>query len=174
MEYFNSLSTNAKIILGIAVVLVVGYIVYAFVWVPSTTKRVTFDTVPTNNLPAAEERVPIHVPIDMPMPSPTAGTATPIMSNKEIVLFSAPWCGHCKTLKPVWDEFAANFDGFNGIRIYAIDADANKELTKLHGVSGFPSIRYCPNGVSDPNSVPYEGDRSGESLVQFLNQVAAA
>lgn len=92
------------------------------------------------------------------------------MQRGVLVMFFAPWCGHCKNMEPVWDEFTQNFDGYNGIKILKINGQENDQLAQLHSVSGFPTIKYCPGGVEDPNGFVYEGDRSLDSLVQFLQQ----
>lgn len=91
--------------------------------------------------------------------------------NSALVMFYADWCGACKNTKPHWEELTQNFDGYNNVKIMKINADENNELVQLHGVSGLPTIKFCPNGVENSEGVIYKGDRTLQSLVQFLQQV---
>ena len=86
-------------------------------------------------------------------------------STETFALFYAPWCGHCKSLMPVWDSLKET----NKFKMEKIDCDENQELAKTHEVQGFPTIKYLPNGInSSKDSLEYEGDRSEEDLVAFF------
>ena len=56
-----------------------------------------------------------------------------------LVDFFAPWCGHCKRLNPVLDEFVANTPG---VRVAKVDATAEKALAEAHDVDGYPTLRF--------------------------------
>ena len=43
-----------------------------------------------------------------------------------IVDFHAPWCGYCKRLEPILDEFAKEYDG--KLYIYKVNVDNEEEL----------------------------------------------
>lgn len=43
-----------------------------------------------------------------------------------LVEFYAPWCGHCKTLAPIYDKMAAGLVANTNIVIAKIDATANE------------------------------------------------
>ena len=91
-------------------------------------------------------------------------------SNKpSLVLFYAPWCGHCKRFMPTFDKFKKSYSG--KADVVAVNCDENKEIAKKHNIQGFPTIRYYQNGTSHPSKfVEHSGERSVSGLTDFINQ----
>lgn len=58
--------------------------------------------------------------------------------KKALVAFKAPWCGHCKRLKPEWDKLAENVN----VLIGEVDCTVEVELCQEQGVKGYPTIKY--------------------------------
>ncbi|KIY49249.1 disulfide isomerase [Fistulina hepatica ATCC 64428] len=91
-------------------------------------------------------------------------------SKDVFVEFYASWCGHCKRLKPTWDELGKTFAPFkNTLTIAKMEAQENDLPPSVpFRVSGFPTLKFKPAGTRD--FIDYDGDRSLESLVEFVNQ----
>lgn len=66
--------------------------------------------------------------------------------------YYAPWCGHCKQLAPTYKKVATSLKG--KVRVGAIECDANPELAKRAGITGFPSLKIYP---SEKTFNPYTG-----------------
>ena len=93
-------------------------------------------------------------------------------NNGSAVLFYAPWCGHCKRMMPEWDKLQQSN---SNVSIEKVNCDDNPEMANKHGVNGFPTIKYLPNGLNDPNNgVTYNGERNSQALLNWLNSVAPA
>ncbi|GER49179.1 protein disulfide-isomerase [Striga asiatica] len=80
--------------------------------------------------------------------------------------FYAPWCGHCKKLAPILDEVAISFENDPDI-----DATANDIPRDIFEVKGYPTLCFRS---STGNIVRYEGNRTKEDLIDFINKNRAS
>ncbi|KAI7892658.1 thioredoxin-like protein [Mucor mucedo] len=89
--------------------------------------------------------------------------------NKNVIVeFYASWCGHCKTLAPIWEKVASTFANEENCVVAKIDADLERDIGTEFDISGFPTIKFFPAGETEP--VAYEGGRSEQAFVDFLNK----
>jgi len=93
-------------------------------------------------------------------------------SKDVFVEFYASWCGHCKRLAPIWETIGKKYAPIKDRLIIAkMEAQENDLPASLpFRVSGFPTLKFKPAGGRE--FIDYEGDRSLESLVSFLEQHA--
>lgn len=80
------------------------------------------------------------------------------------VKFFAPWCGHCKRMKPAWDGLMKDFEDSDTVLVADVDCiEAGKSLCEKVGVKGFPTIKYgSPDDLQD-----YQGSRDHPELLKF-------
>ncbi|CAF1193496.1 unnamed protein product [Adineta ricciae] len=87
-------------------------------------------------------------------------------ARKALVMFYAPWCGHCKNSKPAFAAAAAKLASqHKDIIIGAVDATIEKDLGTKYAVRGFPTFKYFENGKE---ASEYNGGRSEQDFIQFL------
>ncbi|EIW69209.1 hypothetical protein TREMEDRAFT_44374 [Tremella mesenterica DSM 1558] len=78
-----------------------------------------------------------------------------------LVDFFAPWCGHCKKLRPIYEELAKQLQGI--LNVVAVDCEANRKLCHKEGIQGYPTIRIYHHSTRSE----YSGARTVEKLKAF-------
>ncbi|PAA86459.1 hypothetical protein BOX15_Mlig005470g3 [Macrostomum lignano] len=91
--------------------------------------------------------------------------------TKDVLIeFYAPWCGHCKSLAPKYDELAEKLSGETDLVIAKMDATAN-DVPPPYDVRGFPTIYFAPKGgKSQPKQ--YQGGREVNDFITYLAKEA--
>jgi len=92
-----------------------------------------------------------------------------IDSDKDVLLeYYAPWCGHCKSLAPKYEELGKlyfdNPEYAGKVIVAKVDATANDVPDEIQG---FPTIKLFPAGKKD-SPVDYQGSRTVEDLANFI------
>mmetsp|Transcript_23011 Transcript_23011/g.33965 ORF Transcript_23011/g.33965 Transcript_23011/m.33965 type:complete len:214 (+) Transcript_23011:78-719(+) len=79
----------------------------------------------------------------------------------------APWCGHCKKMKPDWDKLMEDNKDSTTQLIADVDCTTDgKPLCDSNGVRGFPTLKY-----GDPSDLQdYNGGRDYDSLAKFIKE----
>merc|ERR1712159_67080 len=90
-----------------------------------------------------------------------------VTSGKSVFIkFLAPWGGHCKSMKPAWDQLMEEFKDSKTAVVADVDCTVHQDLCGKHGVQGYPTIKY-----GDPNNLEdYQGGRSYDDLSAFAKE----
>ncbi|GAB4236269.1 MAG: thioredoxin TrxA [Chlamydiales bacterium] len=90
------------------------------------------------------------------------------LSSEKVVLvdFHADWCGPCRMMAPVLQEFA---DEMNGkVAVGKLNIDSSQDTTQKFGVTSIPTIILFKNGVEVDRFV---GVRGLEELKEMVDPV---
>ena len=79
---------------------------------------------------------------------------------KEILYFSADWCGPCKQLAPTMESLKGQ------INYRKINVDQDQELSAKYGVRNIPTLILVENGEAKGKIV---GNQPRETILNFYN-----
>ena len=85
-----------------------------------------------------------------------------------LILFYAPWCGHCQAFSPEYEKAAKALKGI--FKIGAVNGDEEKILSGKYGIKGFPTVKFF--GLNKDKPVDYNSARKAESVVDFMFEKA--
>ncbi|XP_065582725.1 protein disulfide-isomerase A5-like isoform X1 [Artemia franciscana] len=91
----------------------------------------------------------------------------PFIQNRNVmVMYYAPWCGHCKKMKPVFAKVAKKLKELAlPAEMATLDATIHHKVAKKSQLKGFPTIKFHKK---DGSVLEYNGDRSSEDIIQFI------
>ena len=103
---FGSLLTRTNILIALAVIALIGFLVYYFYVVPHAKPSQQYQ-------PNSEHR--------------ELGETDD--KNAELLFFYADWCPHCKTAKPAWNDLKSEYENrtINGYKVIFTDIDCTNE-----------------------------------------------
>lgn len=66
-----------------------------------------------------------------------------LLQNVVVYIFSAPWCGPCKTFKTVWNDAAKKYPN---VKFVYVNIDDCVTLADCQGISHIPAVRIAKSG----------------------------
>ena len=81
-----------------------------------------------------------------------------------LVDYWAEWCGPCKSIAPMLDEVAKEYEG--RLKIAKINVDENQQVPAKFGIRGIPTLMLFKNGNVEATRV---GALSKSQLTAFLD-----
>ena len=83
-----------------------------------------------------------------------------------IIDFYADWCAPCKTIAPILEDLAKEYDG--QIYIYKINTETEQELAAAFGIRSIPTLLFCPMGE---NPQMAQGAMPKDAFKQAIEEV---
>ena len=104
----------------------------------------------------------------------TAKSWDKVQDGHWVIMFYAPWCAHCKKMKPVYEQLASYYHRQGGdVHVGRVDATAHPSLVTpfSNDVKGYPTVLLLRNGM---RLAHYKGPRTFAALTEWVDEEADA
>ncbi len=85
-------------------------------------------------------------------------------SDKQVLYFTAKWCGPCQSIKPTFYELQQQFDN---ISFSAIDVDENPDMADQYQVKGIPFFVF----INDAKIIDKFAGAKKDKLIESVNKL---
>jgi len=130
----KSVKTTLETIYSKRHILVMLLIACLFIWIGAYV----YKTYVSSYLGSSLEGYASSMGENAPSSSENQKTAT-------LYMFGTSWCPHCKTAKPIWDDYVSNNEnlkvGNYDILFKSVDCDAEKNIADKFNVKGYPTFK---------------------------------
>ncbi|XP_056642499.1 protein disulfide-isomerase A5 [Diorhabda sublineata] len=123
---------------------------------------------PTGDIPWEEDTTAtdiVHIPDSNTLSKLLKKELRPLM-----VMFYAPWCGFCKTLKPEYADAARELEDDAVLAAIDVNRPENAAVRTQYNITGFPTLLFFENGHL---KFPYEGENKKTAIVSFMRNPTA-
>mmetsp|Transcript_7853 Transcript_7853/g.20173 ORF Transcript_7853/g.20173 Transcript_7853/m.20173 type:complete len:121 (-) Transcript_7853:385-747(-) len=91
-------------------------------------------------------------------------------SGKTVVVkCTAPWCGPCKIVAPVFDQIVADMAGGNEDVVFAVvDVDEQEEVAAILDVTKMPAFKVVKNGAVVDENIGADKEKLKEFIAKHV------
>ena len=154
----KSVKTTLETIYSKRHILVMLLVACLFIWIGAYV----YNTYVSSYLGSSLEGYASSMGENAPPSSENQKTAT-------LYMFGTSWCPHCKTAKPIWDDYVSNNEnlkvGNYDILFKSVDCDAEKNIADKFDVKGYPTFKL-ERGPGD--IVDFEAKPSNDNFTNLL------
>ena len=91
-----------------------------------------------------------------------------IRGKNALIVFFAPWCGHCEQFAKFYHEVGAHFSADPKVNIARLDVDEHRAAAESYGVTGLPSLQLFPRGYKRRGLHFRGSERTPARIISFV------
>lgn len=148
---------NSQLIIGLGVVVLI--LIGVVLWMYYGKKEGYHNLEEESELVNAELKKNLQ---DQRTPAPSR----PPAKKPSLVLFHANSCPICVKFMPTWEQLKAQIAQAVDVMSFEYSVEP-QVIEQAGGITGFPTIRFYPEGFPSAKFAPYNGNRQVDSLVRF-------